>query len=131
MFGSIETGAIVALSLCAALTLVNCLSIAIAAWRIGRNRGTPSFPSAAPISLVRPVCGLEAFSEETLLASFRLDYPAYELIFCVADAGDPILPMLERRPSLANVGQNAVGAWIGALTAWYLLRRLHPRPASA
>ena len=42
-----------------------------------------------------------------------------------------LLPMLERRPSLANVGQNAVGAWAGALTAWYLLRRLHPRPASA
>ena len=41
-----------------------------------------------------------------------------------------LLPMLERRPSLANVGQNAVGAWAGALTAWYLLRRWHLRPAA-
>lgn len=48
-----------------------------------------------------------------------------------AEVLQSLLPMLERRPSLANVGQNAVGAWAGALAAWYLLRRLHPRPASA
>ena len=47
-----------------------------------------------------------------------------------AEVLQSLLPMLERRPSLANVGQNAVGAWAGALAAWYLLRRLHPRPAS-
>ena len=45
-----------------------------------------------------------------------------------AEVLQSLLPMLERRPSLANVGQNAVGAWAGALAAWYLLRRLHPRP---
>ena len=48
-----------------------------------------------------------------------------------AEVLQSLLPMLERRPSLANVGQNAVGAWAGALAAWYLLRRLRPRPASA
>ena len=44
-----------------------------------------------------------------------------------AEVLQSLLPMLERRPSLANVGQNAVGAWAGALAAWYLLRRLHAR----
>ena len=59
----------------------------------------------------------------------------WALVGCVvglsAEVLQSLLPMLERRPSLANVGQNAVGAWAGALAAWYLLRRLHPRPASA
>ena len=59
----------------------------------------------------------------------------WALVGCVvglsAEVLQSLLPMLERRPSLANVGQNAVGAWTGALAAWYLLRRLHARPASA
>ena len=59
----------------------------------------------------------------------------WALVGCVvglsAEVLQSLLPMLERRPSLANVGQNAVGAWTGALAAWYLLRRLHPRPTSA
>ena len=58
----------------------------------------------------------------------------WALVGCVvglsAEVLQSLLPMLERRPSLANVGQNAVGAWAGALAAWYLLRRLRPRPAS-
>ena len=45
-----------------------------------------------PISLVRPLCGLESFSGETLRSSFTLSYPAYELLFCVADPADPIIP---------------------------------------
>ncbi|MGD6660716.1 hypothetical protein VWY14_22585, partial [Xanthomonas citri pv. citri] len=95
-----ESGALAALAFCAALVAINLASLAVAALRIGRrgaDRGKPSvFPMGAPVSVVRPLRGLEAFSEETLLASFRLDYPAYELIFCVADAADPVLPMLER-----------------------------------
>ena len=59
----------------------------------------------------------------------------WALVGCVvglsAEVLQSLLPMLERRPSLANVGQNAVGAWAGALAAWYLLRRLHPRSTSA
>ncbi|WP_232630509.1 ceramide glucosyltransferase [Methylobacterium sp. Leaf118] len=91
-----ESATLAALVPCAILVLVNLASLAVASVRIGR-RGKPSaFPAGAPVSIVRPLRGLETFSEETLLASFRLDHPAYELIFCVADAGDPVLPMLER-----------------------------------
>lgn len=47
-----------------------------------------------------------------------------------AEVLQSLLPILERRSSLANVGQNAVGAWAGALAAWYLLRRPRPRTPS-
>jgi len=45
---------------------------------------------------VRPLRGLETFSEETLRASFELDYPDYELLFCVQAPHDPIIPLVER-----------------------------------
>ncbi|MDR7037135.1 ceramide glucosyltransferase [Methylobacterium sp. BE186] len=94
MDGAFASGTLIALALCALVTLANLASLTLAGRRIGAARPGSAFPAGAPVSLVRPVCGLEAFSEEMLARGFRLDYPAYELIFCVADAGDPILPLL-------------------------------------
>ncbi|MGU3386842.1 ceramide glucosyltransferase [Methylobacterium sp. D53M] len=85
-----------ALSLGALLAVVQIGSIAVAARRLGRDHGPSRFPDGAPVSLVRPLRGVEAYSEEMLLRSFCLDYPSYELIFCVADPADPIVPMVER-----------------------------------
>ncbi|MEE7502318.1 ceramide glucosyltransferase [Methylobacterium mesophilicum] len=85
-----------ALSLGALLAVVQIGSIAVAGRRLGRDHGPSRFPDGAAVSLVRPLRGVEAYSEEMLLRSFRLDYPAYELIFCVADPADPIVPMVER-----------------------------------
>lgn len=85
-----------ALSLGALLALVQIVSIGVAGRRLGRSHGPSRFPDGAPVSLVRPLHGIEAYSEEMLTRSFRLDYPSYELIFCVADPGDPIVPMVRR-----------------------------------
>lgn len=48
------------------------------------------------VSLVRPLCGVEAFERETLLSSFMLNYPNYEIVFCVADAQDPVIGLVDR-----------------------------------
>ena len=133
-----ESGTLAALVLCAILVLVNLASLAVAALRIGRKGKPSAFPAGAPVSIVRPLRGLETFSEETLLASFRLDYADYELIFCVADAGDPVLPMLERMrrahphiPSQLILGDeplggnpklnNCVRGWDAARHDWVIL----------
>ncbi|KAB1070676.1 ceramide glucosyltransferase [Methylobacterium planeticum] len=138
MSGTVETGTLLALSLCALLTLVNLASLALAARRLGARRGASTFPAGAPVSLVRPVRGIEAFSEEMLSRGFRLDYPAYELIFCVADAGDPIRPLLRRLiaqhpgvPARILVGDerisdnpklnNCVRGWEAARHDWIVL----------
>ncbi|HJE22320.1 MAG TPA: ceramide glucosyltransferase [Methylorubrum populi] len=138
MIATPESGASAALALCALVVLINLASLAVAGLRIGR-RGKPSaFPADAPVSVVRPLRGLESFSEETLLASFQLDYPAYELIFCVADASDPILPLLERMraahrhiPSRLILGDERIGGnpklnncvrgWEAARYDWVIL----------
>uniref|UniRef100_UPI003FD72D64 ceramide glucosyltransferase n=1 Tax=Rhodoblastus sp. TaxID=1962975 RepID=UPI003FD72D64 len=49
-----------------------------------------------PVSIVRPVCGLETYSELTLRSTFELDYPDYEVLFCVQKKNDPIIPLLEK-----------------------------------
>jgi ceramide glucosyltransferase len=54
-------------------------------------------PAHAPaVSLVRPVCGIENYVEETLASAFDLDYPCYEIVFCVASAQDPVVPTVRR-----------------------------------
>lgn len=82
---------------CLALTALNFMSIGIAMARTRPRRHPLPPPNYAPgVSLVRPVCGLENYCEETLGSSFALDYPNYEVIFCVAGAHDPIAPVLRR-----------------------------------
>lgn len=46
------------------------------------------------MTVVRPLCGIETFSAETLEAAFCLDYPAFELLFCVARDDDAIVPLV-------------------------------------
>ena len=71
-------------------------SIALAMRRTvkGRRRLGPRPP--AGVSILRPVCGLEHRIEETLASSFRIDHPRYEVLFCVAAADDPVVPLVQR-----------------------------------
>jgi len=56
----------------------------------------PASPKAPPVSLVRPVCGIENYVKETLASAFALDYPHYEIVFCVASAQDPTVPIVKQ-----------------------------------
>ena len=55
----------------------------------------PHVSEAPRITLLRPVCGVEPFDRETLGSSFALDYPTFEIIFCVADPDDPAAALVE------------------------------------
>src|SRR6516225_6452730 len=50
----------------------------------------------AGVSLVRPVCGMENYIEETLRSAFHLDYPRYEIIFCASSAHDAAVPLVRQ-----------------------------------
>lgn len=78
-------------ALCALLLAVQLLTLAIAGWRLSRRARLPTPTAAPPVSIVVPVKGVEAYTDETLARAFALDWPAYELIFCVADAADPVI----------------------------------------
>ncbi len=82
---------------CIVLLCLNFLAIFLTARKArARPRNLPAASLAPPVSVVRPLCGLETFSEETLRSSFELDYPDYELLFCVQAPNDPIIPLVLR-----------------------------------
>jgi ceramide glucosyltransferase len=91
--------AVVAASFCGTTFAFHIVSIIIVAWRCrprpaARRANVPA--EVPPVSIVRPVCGLDNFLEETLRTSFELDYPRYELIFCVASTRDPAITVVQQ-----------------------------------
>ena len=82
---------------CIIATLAHVVSIAIAMLRLQRNSlgAAPSRQELPPVSLVRPLCGLDNYAADTLRSTFDLDYPHYEILFCVAAANDPVVPLVE------------------------------------
>ena len=49
-----------------------------------------------PVSVLKPVHGLEPNLEENIESFFRQDFPNFELIFCAREASDPGLQMAQR-----------------------------------
>jgi ceramide glucosyltransferase len=80
-----------------ATTSAHVTSIAIAAFRLRRGMpGKRPAPETLPaVSLVRPLCGIDNYASDTLGSTFGLDYPHYEILFCVASAKDPVVPLIE------------------------------------
>lgn len=88
-----------------------------------------------PLTLLRPVCGLDAFDAQTLASSFDQDYPHYEVVFCAPADTDPVVPLVRsliaqnpqiparlltgedarlRNPKLRNVAKG----WVAARHDW-------------
>ena len=85
-----------ALSICALLCLIHILTVAVAIARC-RPQTAAVFPAyASSVTLIRPVCGLDNYCEQTLRTSFTLDYGRYDILFCAASARDPVVPLVER-----------------------------------
>src|SRR6202051_4594092 len=81
---------------CIIATVVHIASIAIAICRLRRNSpGAVPRQELPPVSLVRPLCGLDNYAADTLRSTFDLDYPHCEILFCVAAANDPVVPLVE------------------------------------
>jgi ceramide glucosyltransferase len=80
---------------CILATSLQVISTAIAAIRC-RARSEPLPPPEDPalVTIVRPVCGVDNYARETLGSTFGLDYPNYEIIFCVAREDDPVVSLV-------------------------------------
>jgi ceramide glucosyltransferase len=85
---------IAAASFCGITASLHIVSIVVAIIRCRPRAGVAPLRETPPLTIVRPVCGLDNFVEETLRTSFELAYPAFELIFCVASGRDPVVPVV-------------------------------------
>src|SRR5262249_47214703 len=56
----------------------------------------PTADSWEPISILKPLAGVDLDLETNLRTFFEQDYPAFEILFAVHDAGDPAVAVVER-----------------------------------
>jgi ceramide glucosyltransferase len=108
-----------AAGICATSAAIHGLSVVLATRRCRRRPGgrLPPPADAQSVTIVQPLCGVEAFSRETLRSIFALDYPSYEIIFCLASGDDPIAPLVlgaiaanPSRPARLLVGDDRISA---------------------
>jgi ceramide glucosyltransferase len=113
-------------------------SVALAAYRAHQANRPPVPTRTPPVTVLRPVCGMDYAVEATLRSTFRLDWPDYEIIFCCASATDPVVPFVERliaeypqvsarlltgddRISINPKLNNLVKGWRAALHEWIVM----------
>lgn len=126
-----------ALIFCALATAIHLITIALALFRV-LARTKRREPESTPVSIVRPVCGIDHYDELTLRSTFELQSDSYEIIFCAAREGDAAVPLVRKligqhphiparlligddRPTSNPKLNNVVKGWEAARHPWIVL----------
>ena len=91
---SVKVLALLLLALVAG-SLVYCVLTIVAAVRYRAVR-PPELRAATPISVLKPLAGLDDGLEANLRTFFEQSYPRFELLFAVRSPGDPAIAVVER-----------------------------------
>ena len=126
-----------ALIFCALATAIHLITIALALLRVLSSK-KPRTLKSGPVSIVRPVCGIDHFDTLTLRSTFDLRNDSYEIIFCAARESDPAVPLVrtliaehpqipaklligDDRPTSNPKLNNIIKGWEAARYPWIVL----------
>lgn len=84
------------LSVGALLPLLYYMAATYSAWRFFRHPAESNSDFFPPVSILKPVRGVERETYANFSSFCRLDYPQYEILFGVGDADDPAVPVIEK-----------------------------------
>src|SRR5271157_5649059 len=72
----------------AAIPFIYYLLVLVSSWRFFRRPpNSPASGFCPPVSILKPIRGLDPNARENLVSFCQLDYPEYEIVFCI-DADD-------------------------------------------
>jgi ceramide glucosyltransferase len=83
----------------AAIPFIYYIIALFSAWRFFRHSADLAASKSGfspPVSILKPVRGLDPDAYDNFASFCRQDYPEYEIVFCVGDRSDPVLPIIER-----------------------------------
>src|SRR3984893_4235151 len=106
-------GWVVAVLLVAAFPLIYYLLAIFAALSFSRQayeRGAPPFEP--PVSILKPVHGVDFASYENYASFCTQDYPEYEILFAVNEKTDPAVAVVQRL--IADFPRRHISLFIGA-----------------
>lgn len=99
--------------LLAVVPLVYYLLATIVAWRFFRRQRAWQLPDfTPPVSLLKPIRGVDFGSLENFASFCRQDYPNYEILFAVNDATDPAVSLIQQ--IIAEFPQRRIRLLVGA-----------------
>ena len=80
----------------AVLPFLYYVAATFCAWDFFRRRREVTANFSPPVSVLKPLGGLEHEAYENLASFCRQDYPQYEILFAVDHRDDPAIPTIER-----------------------------------
>jgi ceramide glucosyltransferase len=83
-----------------------------AARRFFRRRSQRPASFTPPVSVLKPIKGLDHESYENYASFCKQDYPEFEILFNVPDAADPAIPVIKR--IISDFPQRSIRLLIGA-----------------
>ena len=84
----------------------------IAAGRFFSPSAAPPAGYFPPVSVLKPVRGLDREAYENFASFCRQDYPEFEILFCVSDEQEPALPVI--RQLIADFPSRRIRVLVGA-----------------
>ncbi|CAH1772739.1 unnamed protein product [Owenia fusiformis] len=92
------------------------LAICYGKWKLHKHPTMPPEKGLPGVSILKPLTGVDPHLYSNLETFFKMEYPKYELLFCVGEEGDPAImvaqSLIEKYPNVDSqllIGGKIVG----------------------